>query len=128
MKRRAVLTTVAAFVAVLVVGAAAGIAADRFIHGAFVSHWLTDEFRMSTGVTAAGNPDRARKFKLSREVINVPEHYGKLVTINEQGNRTVFWFQSTNGRVRNVIVEGTANDLFAVQMMSVKELRVDQHR
>jgi hypothetical protein len=128
MNRRAKFTTVAIVALLLAVGAAVGVAAERFIHGAYRSHYRTDEFRMSIGVTASGNPDRVRKVRQTREVINVPEHFGTLVRISEIGERTIFWYQSANGRLRNVIVEGADIELYALQSTPVQDLRVDKNR
>ena len=112
----------------LLIGAAAGVAADRLIAGAARSHVLTDEFRMSVGVTATGNPARPKKLVQEREVFNVPAHYGNLINVTTDGNRTILWYNSPQHRLRNLIIEGAGEQLVAIQVMPVTDLRVEASR
>ena len=120
---------IAAVLGLLLVSTAVGKDAERLLAaGAVRSHELTEEFRMSVGVTARGEPARRREFVQEREVVNVPEHFGTLIHIATDGNRTVLWYESSRGRLRNVILDGTAEQLVAVQVMPVTSLELDAHK
>jgi hypothetical protein len=112
----------------LLIGAAAGVAADRLIAAAARSHILTDEFRMSVSVTAAGDPARPVRLIQDRDVFNVPAHYGNLVNITTEGNRTILWYNNNQHRLRNLIIEGAGEKLVAIQIMPVTDLRVEASR
>jgi hypothetical protein len=103
MKRPWIL--VLAFVAVFVAGGAVGIAADLFAIGAVPSNRVTEKFQMSVGVAPTGKDLRPGWISQEREVVNVPSHYGRLITVHGGREAAVFWYQDEGGRIRNVVVE-----------------------
>src|SRR5207237_515687 len=64
-------------------------AALRWI-GAAPSHFSYERYDMSLGVTAGQAPRRAERIEEDREVLNVPGHYGALVSVTGEGAASVF--------------------------------------
>ena len=117
-----------AFVAVFALGGAIGFAADRYYVGAIPSNLVTEEFKMSVGVSSAGSPNRANWINQSREVLNVPEHYGRLVTINGDRDTALLWYQDDSGRIRNVVIEQPADTWYMIDHGKTTELKITRRK
>ena len=46
-----------------------------------------------------------RRFNLTRNQIQIPEAYGRLVTITASNKAVILWFESNDGFIRNVNVD-----------------------
>jgi len=112
-----------AFVGILVLGAAIGVAADRFYIGAIPSNRITEEFKMSVGVAASGHQNRATWQVQNREVVNIPRHYGQLVSVSSDGDVAIFWYQDDLGRLRNVVLERPADTWYLLNNLKSDDLK-----
>ncbi|MEN8149373.1 MAG: hypothetical protein ABFS86_06090 [Planctomycetota bacterium] len=121
-------TLLAVFVAVFALGGAIGIAADRYYVGAIPSNLISEEFKMSVGVSTSGSPSRANWIHQNREVLNVPEHYGRLVTINSDRETALLWYQDDNGRIRNVVIEQPADTWYMIDHQKTTELKLTRRK
>ena len=126
MKNRRVLALT--FVAVFVLGGTLGLAADRYFVGAVPSNLATERFKMSVGVSASGSPNRPNWINQSREVVNVPDHYGRLITINSGPDTAILWYQDEGGRIRNVVIEQPSNTWYMINSEKTTELKVTRQK
>jgi len=51
---------------------------------------------------------RGKNFTQLRTEIQIPQAYGRLVSVTSYGKETVLWFEADNGTIRNVNLEGAA--------------------
>jgi len=112
-----------AFVAVLALGAALGVAADRFYIGAIPSNRVTEEFKMSVGVSTSGLRNRATWQVQNRETVNVPAYYGRLVSTSGDADFAVFWYQDEQGRLRNVVLERPGETWYMVHHLETDQVK-----
>jgi hypothetical protein len=112
-----------AFLAVLALGAALGVAADRFYIGGIPSNRVTEEFKMSVGVSTSGLRSRPTWQTQNREAVNVPQHYGRLVSVSSDADFAVFWYQDEQGRLRNVMLERPADTWYMIDHIETDELK-----
>lgn len=126
MKNRWIL--VLAFVGVFALGGAIGLAADRYYVGAVPSNLLTEEFKMSVGVSASGAPNRPNWIRQDREVVNVPEHYGRLIAVNTTGDASVLWYQDDMSRIRNVVLEQPGATWYLIDHTNTTELKLTRRK
>ena len=126
MKNRWIL--VLAFVAVFALGGALGVAAERYYVGGIPSNVVSEEFKMSVGVSASGTPNRPNWIKQDREVVNIPSHFGRLVSVDSTNDSAVFWFEGDGGRLRNVVIDQPANTWYMLRPTKSTELKVSQRK
>jgi hypothetical protein len=92
---------------------------SKYVLGAFPSHHLQEDFDMSVGVTVQGVPLKAEKFRMGREQINVPDHYGELVGVTGDSHTSILWFQAGT-EIRNVVVGRPDRNLFVLELVPSK--------
>jgi len=111
----------------VVVGLAAG-ALGREIAaaiGAVASHRSYERFDMSVGVTAGQAPRRAERLEEDREVLNVPGHYGTLVSVTGDANVAIFWYRDVEGAMRNAVVRDPALRMLKIQSVPSSRYETD---
>ncbi|BCL75422.1 hypothetical protein JHS3_11580 [Jeongeupia sp. HS-3] len=74
--------------------------AYQFKSGALVDDSSTHEDKVSFGPL--------NRFSQQRRAIQIPKAYGRLLSISTNNNATTMWFESTEGQIRNVIIDGSA--------------------
>ena len=94
MKTRSGILTSAIVLSVLVPGLAF---AYHFNFGALVEDTVIED-NVSFGTE--------RRFTFSRRPIKIPKAYGRLITITASNTGTILWFESQDGLIRNVNLEG----------------------
>jgi len=55
-----------------------------------------------------------------RNVLRVPEHYGKLISMTMSGSKPVLWYEGADGSVRNVVLSD-ARSLVRITRESSRE-------
>ena len=101
-------TTLAIGLAGLIVGAlaAAGLAADPAQGGFGVRRSHTEEtsFYMSVGLSTSGRPSLQQNLVETRVSVIVPEHYGDLFQITQDGRDSILWYRASDGSIANAVL------------------------
>lgn len=111
-------TTVVAVAGLLVGGgAAAGLAAEDALRGVGLlpSHGSEQHYYMSTGIAPSGRPSSAQALTERRTHIVVPEHYGDLFQITQDGKDAVLWYRGEDGSIRNAVLSGASVNAYQVE-------------
>jgi len=90
---------------------------DRVLEflGVLYSHGVAEDFTISVGATVQNVPKRPDRLRQLREQVNVPSHYGQLVTVTAHGNRAVLWYRGGDGIVRNAVVEAPDREMYRLK-------------
>ena len=94
----------------------------RNILGVIPSHDVEEEFRMSVGVTSGDRPRRPVLWQQLREQVNLPNYYGKLVSVTGDNHLVVMWYHGTDGVVRNVMLDKPTTALYRVAPTTVTDM------
>ncbi|GHD59271.1 hypothetical protein [Jeongeupia chitinilytica] len=73
--------------------------AYQFRSGALVDESSSYEDRVSFGPI--------NRFSQQRRAIQIPKAYGRLLSISTENSSTTMWFESIEGQIRNVIIDGS---------------------
>ena len=97
-----------------------GITTSIFLGGLVFAY----QFNFGSLVETASHQDNVsfgsgRQSTFLRREVQIPKAYGRLVTITGHDERTMLWFESDNGLIRNVELDGA--DPVIIQRMG--ELR-----
>jgi len=85
---------------------ASAIALSIFLTGlAFAYQFNFGALREDTAYEDKVSFGTGRHFTLSRQAIQIPRTYGRLVTITASTSGTTLWFESQDGLIRNVNLE-----------------------
>jgi hypothetical protein len=76
--------------------------------GAFPSHQEDSHFDLPLEVDSSGAPRGKSEVRDVRQHIVVPDFYGRLVAVTQDGGRALLWFQGENGVVRNVVTDASS--------------------
>ena len=106
--------------------AVAGLAEDdaRRGLGIYWSHFTDDKYDLSVGMTATAQPRLPDRFVEPREHLIVPNHYGDLFQITQNGNDSIFWYRSNDGSVRNAVVANATTKAFQIDRGPVGRLEI----
>ena len=89
---------------------------SKFVLGAFPSHSLQEDFDISVGVTSQNVPLKADKYRMGREQINVPSHYGEVIGVTGDSHTSILWFQN-GSEIRNVVVGRPDQNLYRLELV-----------
>ena len=104
--------TLAVGVAGLLVGAlaAAGLAAVAVVGvSPRRSHTEETSFYMSVGLSTSGRPSLPQNIVETRVSVIVPEHYGDLFQITQDGKNSILWYRASDGSISNAIVTNSSS-------------------
>jgi hypothetical protein len=83
--------------------------------GAFPSHVEERRFDLPLDVDSNGVPKARKEVAESRTHIVVPDFYGRLVAVTQDGGRALLWYSDSEGAVRNVVADASAVGLVVEQ-------------
>lgn len=83
--------------------------------GLFPSYTVQEEYEISVGVDSLGNHRKEVRQQEIRHHLNLPEHYGRLVEITQNGSNTIFWFSDNAGLIRNAVVPNADTVRYRIQ-------------
>ncbi len=83
--------------------------------GAFPSHMEERSFDLPLDVDSNGAPKGRKEVAETRTHIVVPDFYGRLVAVTQDGGRALLWYADTAGTVRNVVTDASTVPLTVEQ-------------
>ena len=101
---------------------------QRMNLGGHYSHDLTAFYQMQVHITPAGKLRAPRKFEEQREHYRVPDFYGTLIDVTSNDDKVIFWYQDSEGLVRNAIFDQTDKRLMEIERAEVEQLRFEVAR
>ena len=116
------------FVGIAVGGLAFGLGAQAVqntvssILGLHFSHYTSESYEMTVGITLSGQPKRSVRFEDIREQFHYPAFYGSLKSVVQDGDRTVLWFQDSGGVVRNAVVTEGSTSMLRIEPQVAKKI------
>jgi len=96
--------------------------------GVIPSHEVREDFEMSVGVTAGDRPRRESRIVQHRLQVNLPQHYGALISVTQEGARTVLWYRDEADTVRNAVLEDAAGTLYTIVPTRTKDVEIERRK
>lgn len=83
--------------------------------GLFPSYTVQEEYEISVGVDSLGNHRKEVRQREIRHHLNLPEHYGRLIEITQNGVNTILWFKDNEGLIRNAVLPNADTVRYRIQ-------------
>ncbi|MFN0057686.1 MAG: hypothetical protein ACKVX7_04445 [Planctomycetota bacterium] len=87
----------------------------RSILGVAYSHGVMERYEMSIGVDGLGRAVKERTREEIREHINIPSHYGRVISVTQNGDAAIVWFEG-QGVIRNAVLSEVDTRLYRLEL------------